>query len=47
MLDGKPMSSKEMKDVFDNWDQHGPVQASQPEEEIERSWEEYKKQHNL
>ena len=47
MLDGKPMSQEEMKEVFRSWDQHGPVQAGQSEEEVEKAWEKYKKEHNL
>ncbi|MDD6608607.1 MAG: hypothetical protein PUE97_02680 [Subdoligranulum variabile] len=47
MLDGKPMTQAELLAWFDEMEKNGPVPAGQSDSEIEKSWQAYKKAHNI
>ena len=47
LLDGPPMTNDERQQLMDALREGYSVPAGQSEEAVERSWEEYKKQHNL
>lgn len=47
LLAGPPMTKDERQQLMDALRKGYSVPAGQPEEEVEKSWVEYKKQHNL
>ena len=47
MLDGKPMTQAELQAWFDEMGKNGPIPAGQSDAEAEKSWQTYKKAHDI
>ena len=47
LLDGPPMTKDECQQLMNALREGYSVPAGQSEEEVEKAWEKYKKEHNL
>ena len=47
LLDGPPMTREEIQELIDKLENGWSVPAGQSDEEVEKAWLEYKKEHNL